>query len=51
MADDDTPTQPTQPRSPDAEPVEIPVPTREDVMRDLAKIAPPVPEPAKRDDD
>jgi hypothetical protein len=29
---------------------EIPVPSREDVMRDLAKVAPRVPEPAKPED-
>jgi hypothetical protein len=29
--------------------VEIPVPKREDFLRDLKKVAPPKPEPAKRD--
>ena len=36
---DDEPTQPTQPKT--GEPVEIPVPKREDVLRDLKKVAPP----------
>jgi hypothetical protein len=33
------PTQPTQPV--EGDPVEIPVPTREDVLRDLQKVAKP----------
>jgi hypothetical protein len=32
-------TQPTQPQ--EGEPVEIPVPTREEVLRDLRKVAKP----------
>ncbi len=40
VADDkQEPTQKTQPKR--GKPVEIPVPTREDVMRDLAKAAAP----------
>lgn len=39
-----SPTQPTQPA--EGEPVEIPVPERDDVMRDLRKMAkPPAPGP------
>ncbi len=37
----DEPTQKTQPRT-DAEPAEIPIPTREAVFGDLRKVAPPV---------
>ena len=36
---EDEPTQPTQPA--EGEPVEIPVPTREEVLRDLRKVAKP----------
>jgi hypothetical protein len=36
-------TQETQPKK--GKPVEIPVPTREEIMRDLAKVAPPAPRP------
>jgi hypothetical protein len=39
MATDNEPTQPTQPA--EGEPVEIPVPTREEVLRDLKKVAKP----------
>jgi len=39
MADEQEPTQPTQPA--EGEPVEIPVPTREQVLRDLEKVARP----------
>jgi hypothetical protein len=35
----DGPTQETQPK--EGEPVEIPVPTREEVFRDLGKVAKP----------
>ncbi len=35
--------QPTQPKEPGAEPIMIPVPTREDVLRDLEKVAKPKP--------
>ncbi len=39
-----SPTQPTQPA--EGEPVEIPIPERDDVMRDLRKMAkPPAPGP------
>lgn len=41
MSDNPKPTQASQPRT-DADPVEIPVPSRDDVLRDLAKVAPPV---------
>jgi len=37
--DEDGPTQPTQPA--EGEPVEIPIPSREDVLRDLEKVAKP----------
>jgi hypothetical protein len=46
MAESEKPMQKTQPKS-DAEPSEIPVPTRDAFLRDLAKAAPPV-EPAKQ---
>jgi len=36
---DEEPTQPTQPA--EGDPVEIPVPTREEVLRDLGKVARP----------
>jgi hypothetical protein len=36
----DEPTQPTEPKK--GEPVEIPVPTRDQVLRDLAKASKPV---------
>jgi len=36
---DDEPTQPTNPKK--GPPVEIPIPTREDVLRDLGKVAKP----------
>ena len=47
----DKPKQPTQPAK--GEPVEIPVPSREDVMRDLKKTAQPVDTPSsgRRSDD
>jgi len=35
----DEPTQPTQPKK--GEPVEIPIPTRDEVFGDLAKVAKP----------
>jgi hypothetical protein len=47
MADRDEPTQKTQPKGIDPktgkpyEPIEIPVPTRGDFMRDLGKVAKP----------
>jgi len=40
------PTQPTQPK--EGDPVEIPVPRREDVLADLAKIAHPERKSRKR---
>jgi hypothetical protein len=45
----DPETQPTKPKK--GEPVEIPIPTREAVLRDLMKVAPPVPEPPAEQDD
>lgn len=39
------PTQPTQPTM--GKPVEIPIPTREAVIRDLMKVAPRVEQPTK----
>jgi len=39
----DGPTQETQPKT-EAEPEEIPIPTREEVFRDLGKVARPKPE-------
>jgi hypothetical protein len=45
----DPKTQPTQPKK--GEPVEIPIPTREAVLRDLMKVAPPPPAKAPADDD
>jgi hypothetical protein len=42
MADEHELTQPTQPKTPGVEPVEIPVPTRDAFLRDLWKVAPPV---------
>lgn len=39
-------TQPTQPA--DGDPVEIPVPERDDVMRDLRKMAKPAAEPSDK---
>lgn len=48
----DEPTQPTQPSQPKrGKPVEIPVPERDAVLRDLMKAAPRVPDPPKRDDE
>ena len=44
----DEPTQKTQPKT-DAEPVEIPVPTREQFLADLRKVAQPT-KPRKQDD-
>jgi hypothetical protein len=44
---DKQPTQKTQPAK--GKPVEIPIPTREAVIRDLMKTAPPVERPAKQD--
>lgn len=47
---DDQPTQPTQKTQPKkGKPAEIPVPTREEWLRNLKKVAPP-PESAPRDD-
>ncbi len=40
----DEATQLTQPK--EGEPVEIPIPTREAFLRDLAKVAPPMERPA-----
>ena len=34
------PTQPTRPRKAGAKPAQIPIPTREDFLRDLRKVAP-----------
>jgi hypothetical protein len=45
MSDDAKPTQKTQPKK--GEPVEIPIPSREAVLRDLMKVAPPVKQPVK----
>lgn len=45
---DDGPTQTTQPA--EGEPMEIPVPTREEVFRDLGKIAKPRKSPPSADD-
>jgi len=39
MDEDTEPTQPTNPA--EGDPVEIPIPTREDVFRDLEKVAKP----------
>jgi len=44
---DSPPTQPTQPKR--GKPVEIPIPTREAVIRDLMKVASPVERPVKGD--
>lgn len=45
------PTQKTKPKG-KGKPIDIPVPAREDVMRDLSKLAPPVRRAAQdRDDD
>lgn len=41
MSDDDEQTQKTQPKT-DAEPADIPIPTRERVFGDLEKVAPKV---------
>jgi len=41
VSDDPKTTQKTQPKG-KGEPVEIPIPTREAVIRDLMKVAPPV---------
>ena len=46
---DDEPTQPTQPRT-DAEPVEIPIPSRERFLRDLRTVSEPE-APADRDEE
>jgi len=46
---EDPPTQPTQPKG-KGKPIEIPIPTREAVIRDLMKVAPRV-EPDKPDDE
>lgn len=43
----DGPTQPTDPA--EGDPVEIPIPTREEVFRDLGKVAKP-PKPAPDED-
>ena len=43
MTDDDPRMQPTQPKG-KGQPIEIPIPTREAVIRDLMKTAPPVEE-------
>lgn len=45
----DGPTQTTQPA--EGEPVEIPVPTREEVFRDLGKVAKPRKTDPSADDD
>jgi len=49
VSDDPKPTQKTQPKGKGGEPVEIPIPTREAVIRDLMKVAPPVEPPVKAD--
>lgn len=43
------PTQPTQPE--EGDPLEIPIPTREEVFRDLGKIAKPRKPPTDEDGD
>lgn len=43
----DGPTQPSQPK--EGEPVEIPVPTREEVFRDLGRVAKPRKPPSTDD--
>lgn len=48
--DDHEPKQKTQPQT-DAEPAEIPVPSRERVFGDLRKVAPPVEPPERSKDD
>lgn len=48
--DDDERTQPTQPRT-DSEPIEIPIPERDAVIRDLMKVAPPAHKSHAEDDD
>jgi hypothetical protein len=49
MTESEQPTQKTQPKS-DAEPIEIPVPTREEWERNMAKVAPkPEPPPSRPD--
>ena len=45
---DDEPTQKTHPKK--GEPIEIPIPTREEVFRDLGKVAKPR-KPPKKDGD
>jgi hypothetical protein len=50
MADNDHDAQPTQKTQPKkGDPVEIPIPTRDAVLRDLMKVA-PRPEPKKPSD-
>lgn len=49
MGEDDQQTQKTQPKT-DAEPADIPIPTRERVFGDLEKVAPKV-EPGQEPDD
>jgi|AntDryMetagUQ889_1029465.scaffolds.fasta_scaffold19168_3 hypothetical protein len=44
---DDGPTQTTEPKGP-GEPIEVPIPTREDVERDLRKLIAPEQPPAPR---
>jgi hypothetical protein len=47
----DEPTDPTQPTQPkEGEPIDIPVPTRKDVLGDLAKVARPERKSRKRRD-
>jgi hypothetical protein len=43
------PTQMSQPKT-DEPPMEIPIPTREAFLRNMEKVAPPVPVPSKLDD-
>ncbi len=49
MSDDEA-TQKTQPQT-DAEPADIPIPSRERVFGDLRKVAPPVEPEDESDDD
>jgi len=49
MNEPPAPKQPTRPVR--GKPVEIPIPTREAVIRDLMKVAPPVEQPKKPEKD
>jgi hypothetical protein len=51
MSDDEPAEQTQKTRPKKGEPLEIPIPTREDFLRDLRKVAPPAPKRSEPDEE